>query len=99
MKRKIPLILCMLVLIAYDSLAQQNPIVYILATGGTIAGVGASETSSGYSSGVVSVDEIIASAPEILNLAEVKGEQVINIPSQDITVNDWIIIALIVLSL
>ena len=56
----------------------KKPLIYILATGGTIAGIGASETSSGYSSGVVSIDKIIASAPEILNLAEVKGEQVIN---------------------
>ncbi|NQV01119.1 MAG: type II asparaginase [Bacteroidia bacterium] len=78
-----------------SSLAQTSdkPLVYILATGGTIAGVGASETSSGYTSGIVSVDKIISSAPEILQLAQIKGEQVVNIPSQDMTETDWLIIA------
>ena len=74
-------------------MAQQKPLIYILATGGTIAGEGASETSSGYHAGVESVDQIIKSAPEVLNLAQIKGEQVVNIPSQDMTEYDWLIIA------
>jgi len=72
---------------------QEKPLIYILATGGTIAGVGASETSSGYTAGVVSVDQIIQSAPEILQLARVKGEQVVNIPSQDMNESEWLIIS------
>jgi L-asparaginase len=74
-------------------MAQQKPLIYILATGGTIAGTGASETSSGYTAGVESVNQIIQSAPEILNLAQIKGEQVVNIPSQDMTQKEWLIIA------
>lgn len=73
--------------------SQKKPVVYILATGGTIAGVGASETSSGYTSGVVSVDQILSSVPEIKDIAQIKGEQVVNIPSQDISEKDWLIIA------
>lgn len=85
-------LLCFFILF-FPSFSQTKPLVYILATGGTIAGVGTSETSSGYSAGVVSVDKIIASAPEILNMADIKGEQVLNIPSQDINVEEWIILA------
>lgn len=72
---------------------QEKPLVYILATGGTIAGVGDSGTSSGYKAGVVSVDQIIQSAPDILELAEIKGEQVVNIPSQNMSENEWLVIA------
>ncbi|MBC8321822.1 MAG: type II asparaginase [Bacteroidetes bacterium] len=79
--------------IAANLCGQDKPRVYILATGGTIAGIGASETSSGYIAGVVSVDKIIQSAPEILQLAQIKGEQVVNIPSQDMSEADWLIIA------
>jgi L-asparaginase len=88
------LLSCLLIsIIAVNLFGQEKPLVYILATGGTIAGIGASETSSGYTSGVVSVDKIIQSAPEILQLAQIKGEQVINIPSQDMSEVEWLIIA------
>ena len=73
--------------------SSDKPLVYILATGGTIAGEGKSETSSGYTSGVESVDAIIKSAPEVQQLAEIKGEQVVNIPSQDMSPTEWLIIA------
>jgi L-asparaginase len=88
------LLCCLLVVIfASNIFGQSKPLIYILATGGTIAGVGTSETSSGYTAGVVSVDNIIQSAPALLNLATIKGEQVINIPSQDMTADTWLIIA------
>jgi len=88
------MLVCLLVgFTAVNVFGQTRPLVYILATGGTIAGVGTSETTSGYTSGVVSVDKIISSAPEILQLAQIKGEQVVNIPSQDMTEADWLIIA------
>lgn len=74
-----------IVFLATNTFAQEKPLVNILATGATIAGVGASETSSDYTSGVVSVDKIIQSAPEILQFAQIKGDQVVNIPSQNIT--------------
>jgi L-asparaginase len=85
---------CLLIVLVLSNLyGQEKPLIYILATGGTIAGVGASGTSSGYAAGVVSVDQIIASAPEILQLAEIKGEQVVNIPSQDMSEAEWILIS------
>ncbi|MFH1296107.1 MAG: type II asparaginase [Bacteroidota bacterium] len=93
MRTTLLLIYCLLGLSTIKNFGQDKPLIYILATGGTIAGVGTSETSSGYTSGVVSVDKIISSAPEILQLAQIKGEQVVNIPSQDMTEADWLIIA------
>lgn len=75
------------------SFSQKKPLIYILATGGTIAGVGSSKVSSGYSAGVVSVDQILAAVPEVLQLADIKGEQVVNIPSQDMNEDVWLILA------
>lgn len=77
-------------MLPFYSFTQDKPVVYILATGGTIAGVGSSETGSGYTSGVVSVDHIISSVPEIKDLAIIKGEQTVNIPSQDMSQREWV---------
>lgn len=93
MKTKSILCSILLSIISFSISAQQKPVVYILATGGTIAGVGASKTSSGYTSGVVSIDQIISTVPEIKDLAVIKGEQVVNIPSQDMSEREWLVIA------
>ena len=65
--------------------AQRKPSVTILATGGTIAGAAATGTQSGYSSGAVGIDTMVAGVPGITNLATIKGEQVSNIGSQDMS--------------
>src|ERR1700749_5280171 len=65
--------------------AQTKPNVVILATGGTIAGAAASGTQAGYTSGAVTIDAILAAVPGIKDLATVKGEQVSNVGSQDIS--------------
>src|ERR1043165_1730165 len=57
----------------------------ILATGGTIAGAAATGTQSGYTSGAVTIDAMLAAVPGIKDLANVKGEQVSNVGSQDIS--------------
>lgn len=60
--------------------------VVILATGGTIAGAGASAANSAtYQAAKVPVDKLLASVPELSNLAEVRGEQVFQIASESIT--------------
>jgi glutamin-(asparagin-)ase len=60
--------------------------VVILATGGTIAGSGATTTASAsYQSATVGVDALIQAVPELAEIANVKGEQVFQIPSQDYT--------------
>ena len=59
--------------------------VTILATGGTIAGAGATGTQSGYTSGAVTIDAMLAAVPGITNIASVKGEQISNVGSQDMS--------------
>jgi L-asparaginase len=63
----------------------KKPNVTILATGGTIAGAGATGTQSGYTSGAVGIDTMIAAVPGISDLATIKGEQISNVGSQDMS--------------
>src|SRR5262249_29691244 len=67
------------------ALAQNKPNVIILATGGTIAGAAATGTQSGYTSGQVTIDAMVKAVPGIDQLANVKGEQVANVGSQDMS--------------
>jgi len=62
-----------------------KPNVTILATGGTIAGAAASGTQAGYTSGAVTIDAMIAAVPGLSDLANIKGEQISNVGSQDIS--------------
>ena len=55
----------------------------ILATGGTIAGAAATGTQAGYTSGAVTIDAMLAAVPGIKDLANIKGEQISNVGSQD----------------
>lgn len=65
--------------------AQQRtlPNIVVLATGGTIAGAAASGTQSAYTSGAVTIDAMLAAVPGIKDLANIKGEQISNVGSQD----------------
>ncbi|MGL4604927.1 MAG: asparaginase [Iodobacter sp.] len=67
-----------------------KPVVEILATGGTIAGVAASQTSTTYQAGSLSAKQLIDSVSGLGNLAEIRYEQVYNKDSGDITVQDWL---------
>lgn len=72
------------------SMVFAKPTIYILATGGTIAGGGDSALSGNYKSGTVTVDKLIAAVPEINNIATIKGEQISNIGSQDMNNEIWL---------
>jgi L-asparaginase len=67
--------------------AQQKtlPNVVVLATGGTIAGAAATGTQSAYTSGAVTIDAMLAAVPGIRDLANIKGEQISNVGSQDMS--------------
>ena len=65
------------------SQAKQLPNIVILATGGTIAGAAATGTQAGYTSGAVTIDAMLAAVPGIQKLANIKGEQISNVGSQD----------------
>lgn len=64
--------------------------VLILATGGTIAGKGESETEAGYTAGEVPVDDLLEAVPEMDSVAEVTGEQIAQIGSQDMDTKTWL---------
>ena len=68
----------------------KKPKVVILATGGTIAGSAASGTSAGYQSGAVAVDALIAAVPQLKDIADVSGEQIASIGSQDMNDEVWL---------
>ena len=63
----------------------KKPNVVILATGGTIAGTASSGTQLGYKSGAVTIDAMLAAVPGIGDLATVRGEQISNVGSQDMS--------------
>lgn len=69
------------------------PSVTVLATGGTIAGGGESSVSSGYQAGKVGVDALINAVPEVKALADLSGEQIVNIGSQDMNDKVWLTLA------
>jgi L-asparaginase len=67
------------------SLAQGKANIMILATGGTIAGAAATGTQAGYTSGAVGIDTMVKAVPGIEKLANIKGEQIANVGSQDMS--------------
>jgi len=73
-----------------SSKAAKKPKVVIVATGGTIAGSATSQTSAGYQSGAVGVDILINAVPQMKELADVSGEQIASIGSQDMNDEVWL---------
>lgn len=69
------------------------PKVYILATGGTFAGSGSSATNSKYAAGQVAIGTLIDAVPAIKDVADIEGEQVVNIGSQDMSNAVWLKLA------
>ena len=75
---------------AADAQTAKKPKVVIVATGGTIAGAAASQTEAGYKSGAVGVDILIQAVPQLKEIADVSGEQVASIGSQDMNDEVWL---------
>jgi L-asparaginase len=69
------------------------PNIVVLATGGTIAGAAGSDVQSGYTSGQVGVEQLLAAVPQAKKLANLKGEQISNIGSQDMNDEVWLKLA------
>jgi L-asparaginase len=70
-----------------------RPKVFLLATGGTIAGAQPKPGEAGYKSGAFSVDALIQAVPGIREIASITGEQISNIGSQDMNDAVWIKLA------
>ena len=63
----------------------------IIGTGGTIAGQGASDTDlTGYTAGVLPLEEIISSVPGVRDYGPFVCNQFCNIESSDITLFQWV---------
>src|SRR6188472_3056964 len=82
-----------LILSSVVLVSAAKPNIVILATGGTIAGAGASSTGSAYTSGQVKIEAMIDAVPNIRDLANLKGEQLANVGSQDMNVKVWLDLA------
>jgi L-asparaginase len=66
------------------------PLVVVLSTGGTIAGRGASTMSlAEYKAGTLLGTELVEAVPELRQFARVRVEQVCNVASPDIGIDDW----------
>lgn len=70
-----------------------KPNIVIFATGGTIAGTASSQTELGYSSAQVGVVALLEAVPQLEQLANVRGEQIANIGSQDMDDTIWLQLA------
>lgn len=75
------------------AMAASLPNIAVLATGGTIAGSGASSTGSAYTAGKVSANHLVAAVPELAKIANVTPVQVTNIGSQDMSDDVWLKLA------
>ena len=81
--RRLTLMMVALLMTATIALAQQKPNIRILATGGTIAGSGTSSTATNYTAGQMAIATLLEAVPELQNIANCEGEQVVRIGSQD----------------
>jgi L-asparaginase len=86
-------LLLSMVFVAGAVSADDKPNIVVLATGGTIAGSAESQTQAGYTSGQVGVDILINAVPQIKEIANITGEQVANVGSQDMSDAIWLKLA------
>jgi L-asparaginase len=79
---------------AFAVQSAELPNVMILATGGTIAGKGTSSTATAdYQAAKVGVEGLVEAVPELNKVAKIKGEQVFQIASGNITNDHWLRLA------
>lgn len=92
-------LICMLVFswqvaFAADNTEAKLPNIKILATGGTIAGAGVTNTTTvGYTAAVTPVDKLINGVPELKQVANISGEQISQIASENMTNEVWLTLA------
>jgi len=87
------LALSLLLMMSVAVFAQQKPKIRILATGGTIAGVSKSNTETNYKAGELGIYQLLEAVPEVKNVANISGEQIVKIGSQDMNDEVWLTLA------
>src|SRR6187397_3322477 len=85
--KKLVSLLAFVIIIAQVN--AQLPRVIILATGGTIAGAGASADRAGYTAGKIPIEDLIGAIPTVKKIATITGEQISYVGSQDMTIDIW----------
>ena len=86
MKRILSLLTILVLVVQVNA---QLPKVIILATGGTIAGAGAASDRAGYEAGKIPIDQLIGAIPTVKKIADISGEQISSVGSQDMTIDIW----------
>lgn len=74
-------------------LLPAKPKIVVLATGGTIAGTQASTEEEGYKAGTFQVEDLIKAVPQLRDMADLTGEQIVNIGSQNMNNEVWLKLA------
>lgn len=82
-----------LLLVMSVAVFAQKPKIRIIATGGTIAGVSKSTTETNYKAGELGIYQLLQAVPEVKNIADVSGEQLVKIGSQDMNDDVWLKLA------
>lgn len=81
------ILLYIVLALASFSLSAQKPRVAVIATGGTIAGAGATAASAGYSPAQITVNAILDQVPGLGDVAEVIPLQLCQISSQNMNLD------------
>ena len=76
-----------------DNEKENLPTVVVLATGGTIAGAGAAGKATNYTAGRLDIGTLVDSITGVTNIANIRGIQICNVGSDDITDKEWLTIA------
>lgn len=100
MKRIIVILMCLVMActllsaVADETAVSENrPKIVILATGGTIAGVGEAGKTTGYKPGFLTAEELLSAVPQLADVAEIEAIQLCNVNSDDITAEVWLTLA------
>ncbi|MBQ6595445.1 MAG: asparaginase [Clostridia bacterium] len=73
--------------------SDRKPTVAVLATGGTIAGLGSEGRSTNYLPGQLDIRELLSGVGRIGEIADIRAIQVCNVNSDDITQAHWLELA------
>src|SRR6201988_922138 len=73
--------------------APPLPNIVVLATGGTIAGAASRDVQARYTRGQAGLEQLLAAVPQAKKIANLRGEQIANIGSQDMNDSVWIKLA------
>ena len=100
MKRIIAMALCLMTaLFLFSAAAEETavsgnkPKIVVLATGGTIAGVGEAGKTAGYKPGSLTAEELLSAVPQLSDVADIEAIQVCNVNSDDMTAETWLTLA------